>query len=157
DPPHHAQHCMEVLKHGKHAAVTVPAVWGSIEQADQLYDAVKKAKGLHYMMFETSYYYPGLWSMRQLYQAGCFGKHVLTEGYYDHFHDGKEPMPSYKGWRDGCPPLWYPTHSTAFYVGVTGGTFTHVSCQGRTGTWSYLQPGVNKFNNTFATEEALFR
>src|SRR5215216_6062481 len=51
DPPHHAQHCMEVLKHGKHVAVNVPAVWGSLEQADQLFDAVKKAKGLHYMMF----------------------------------------------------------------------------------------------------------
>ena len=24
DPPHHAQHCMEVLKHGKHVAVNVP-------------------------------------------------------------------------------------------------------------------------------------
>src|SRR5262245_23592769 len=43
DPPHHAQHCMEVLKHGKHVAVNVPAVWGSLEQADQLFEAVKKA------------------------------------------------------------------------------------------------------------------
>ena len=157
DPPHHAQHCMEVLKHGKHVAVNVPAVWGSFEQADQLFEAVKKAKGLQYMMFETSYFHPALWPMRQLYKAGCFGKHVLSEGHYEHYHDGKEPMPSYKGWRDGPPPMWYATHSTAFYIGVTGGTFTEVSCQGRVGTWSYLQPGVNKFNNRFATEYALFR
>jgi predicted dehydrogenase len=157
DPPHHAQHCMEVLKHGKHVAVNVPAVWGSLEQADQLFEAVKKAKGLHYMMFETSYYHPGLWPMRQLYQAGCFGKHICSEGEYYHFNDGTAPMPSYKGWRDGPPPLWYATHSTAYYIGVTGGSLTHVSCQGKPGNWYWLKPGVNKFNNTFATETALFR
>src|SRR5438552_11682871 len=76
DPPHHAQHCMEVLKHGKHVAVNVPAVWGSLEQAEQLFDAVKKAKSLQYMMFETSYFHPGLWPMRQIYKAGGFGKHI---------------------------------------------------------------------------------
>jgi predicted dehydrogenase len=157
DPPHHAQHCMEVLKHGKHVAVCVPAVWGSLEQADQLFEAVKKARGLQYMMFETSYFEPGLWPIRQLYKAGCFGKHVYSEGEYFHYHDGKAVYPSYLGWRDGSPPLWYPTHSTAYYVGVTGGSFTHVSAQGRTGTWSYLQPGANKFDNKFATETALFR
>jgi predicted dehydrogenase len=53
--------------------------------------------------------------------------------------------------------MWYPTHSTAFYIGVTGGTFTEVSCQGRVGTWDMLKPGVNKFNNKFASEYALFR
>jgi predicted dehydrogenase len=157
DPPHHAQHCMEVLKHGKHVAVNCPAVWGSLEQADELFEAVKKASGLQYMMFETSYFHPGLWPMRQIYQAGGFGKHVYSEGEYYHYHDGKEPMPSYKGWRDGPPPLWYATHSTAYYIGVTGGTLTHVSCQGTPANWWYLKPGVNKFNNNFATETALYR
>jgi predicted dehydrogenase len=109
------------------------------------------------MMFETSYYHPALWSMRQLYQAGFFGKHVLSEGEYYHYHDGQEPMPSYQGWRLGPPPLWYATHSTAFYTGVTGGTLTHVSCQGKPGDWYWLQPGANRFNNTHSTETALFR
>jgi predicted dehydrogenase len=157
DPPHHAQHCMEVLKHGKHVAVNCPAVWGSVEQAEQLFEAVTKASGLQYMMFETSYFHPGLWPMRQIYQAGGFGKHVYSEGEYYHYHDGKEPMPSYKGWRDGPPPLWYATHSTAYYIGVTGGTLTHVSCQGKPADWWYLKPGVNKFDNKFATETALYR
>jgi predicted dehydrogenase len=157
DPPHHAQHCMEVLKHGKHVAVNCPAVWGSLEQADQLFEAVKKATGLQYMMFETSYFHPGLWPMRQIYKAGGFGKHVYSEGEYYHYTDGKQPMPSYKGWRDGPPPLWYATHSNAYYIGVTGGTLTHVSCQGRPADWWFLKPGVNKFDNTFATETALYR
>jgi predicted dehydrogenase len=157
DPPHHAQHCMEVLKHGKHVAVNVPAVWGSLDQAEQLFEAVKQAKGLQYMMFETSYYHPGLWPMRQIYKAGGFGQHVYSEGEYYHYTDGKQPMPSYQGWRDGPPPLWYATHSTAYYIGVTGGTLTHVSCQGKPADWWFLKPGVNKFNNTFATETALYR
>src|SRR5262245_25533410 len=135
DPPHHAQHCMEVLKHGKHVAVNVPAVWGSLEQAEQLFEAVNKAKGLQYMMFETSYFNPGLWPMRQIYKAVGFGKHVYSEGEYYHYTDGKQPMPSYKGWRDGPPPLWYATHSTAYYIGVTGGTLTHVSCQSTPADW----------------------
>lgn len=157
DPPHHVQHCIEVLKHGKHVGVTVPAVWGSLEEADQLYEAVKKARGLKYMMFETSYFHPGLWPMRQIYKAGAFGKHIYSEGEYYHYHDGSAPMPSYKGWRDGPPPLWYATHSTAYYIGVTGGTLTHVSCQAKPSNWYWLKPGANKFNNTHATETALFQ
>lgn len=157
DPPHHAQHCMEVLKHGKHVAVNVPAVWGSLEQADQLFEAVTKASGLQYMMFETSYFHPGLWPMRQIYKSGGFGKHVYSEGEYYHFHEGPEPMPSYKGWRDGPPPLWYATHSTAYFIGVTGGSLTHVSCQGHLGAWPFLRPGVNKFDNAFGTETAMYR
>jgi predicted dehydrogenase len=157
DPPHHVQHCIEVLKHGKHVAVSVPAVWGSLEQADQLYEAVKNAGGLKYMMMETSCFHPSLWPMRQIYQAGGFGKHIYSEGEYYHYSDGKQVFPSYKGWRDGAPPLWYPTHSTAFYIGVTGGTLTHVSAQGKQSSWWYMQPGVNKFGNTHATETALFQ
>src|SRR5690606_24734347 len=54
-------------------------------------------------------------------------------------------------------PLWYPTHASAFYVGVTGGSFTHVSCHAKPSTWKWLQPGGNKFNNLFSTETGLFR
>lgn len=157
DPPNHVKHCLEVLKHGKHVGVTVPAMWGSLEQAEQLFEAVTKASGLRYMMFETSYFHPAVWKTRQIYKAGCFGDHIYSEGEYYHYHDGKEPMPSYKGWRNGAPPLWYATHSTAFYIGVTGGDLTHVSCQGKLGTWPFLRPEVNKFDNRFATETALYR
>jgi predicted dehydrogenase len=95
--------------------------------------------------------------MRQIYKAGGFGKHIHSEGEYYHYTDGKQPMPSYKGWRDGFPPLWYGTHSNAYYIGVTGGTFTHVSCQGKPADWWFLKPGVNKFNNIFGSETALYR
>ena len=66
--------------------------------------------------------------MRQIYRAGGFGRLVYSEGEY--YHYSPTPIPSYKEWRIGLPPLWYPTHSTAYYIGVTGKRFTSVSCIG---------------------------
>ncbi|MCD6175682.1 MAG: Gfo/Idh/MocA family oxidoreductase, partial [Planctomycetes bacterium] len=53
DAPSHARHCMLAMNHGKHVAVAVPAVFGNLEHAHQLFETVKKT-GLNYMMFETS-------------------------------------------------------------------------------------------------------
>lgn len=55
------------------------------------------------------------------------------------------------------PPLWYPTHATAYYVGVTGQRFTAVSCAGFRGKLGAFQPGANKYNNPFTDEVALFQ
>ena len=43
DAPSHAKHAIEVLKHGKHVASAVPAVFGSLEDAEKLFDAVKSS------------------------------------------------------------------------------------------------------------------
>ena len=74
------------------------------------------------MMFETSYFHADVHAMREIYKAGRFGKLVYAEGEY--YHDSVEQIDSYKGWRIGLPPQWYPTHSNAYYMGVTGGSFT---------------------------------
>jgi predicted dehydrogenase len=153
DAPSHARHCIEVLQHGKHVACAVPAVFGSLEDAERLYEAVKSS-GLKYMMFETSSYRPDCYAMRQIYRAGGFGRLIYSEGEYYHFHSGQ--IGSYKDWRVGSVPLWYPTHSTAYYVSVTDGSFTSVSCQGfNSGIPSY-RPGANRYNNPFTDEVALF-
>ena len=55
------------------------------------------------------------------------------------------------------PPQWYPTHSNAYYVGVTGGSFTEVSCMGMPSIIHWLQPENNRYQNPFGTEIALFR
>ena len=154
DAPSHPRHCMEVLKHGKHVASAVPAVFGSLEEADKLYEAVKSS-GLNYMMFETTTFHNDCYAMRQIFNAGGFGKMVYTEGEYFHFME--MPIDSYKGWRVGLPPQWYPTHSNAYYVGVTGGSFTDVSCLGIPSVLSHLQPSNNPYANPFGTEIALFR
>ena len=154
DAPSHARHCIEVLKHGKHVASAVPAVFGSVEDAHKLFDVVK-ASGLKYMMFETSYFHEDLYGMRQIYNAGGLGKLLYSEGEY--FHYMSTPIDSYKGWRIGLPPQWYPTHSNAYYVGVTGGSFTEVSCLGMPSKIDQFQPANNRYKNPLATEIALFR
>ena len=154
DAPSHARHCIEVMKHGKHAASAVPATFGSLEEADQLYECVKST-GLKYMMFETSVFHNDAYAMRQIYNAGGFGKMVYSEGEY--FHYMEQPIDSFKGWRIGLPPQWYPTHSNAYYVGVTGGSFTEVSCMAIPSVIEHLQPANNVYKNPFGTEIALFR
>ncbi len=154
DAPSHARHCMEVLNHSKHVMTAVPAVFGSLEQAEQLVETVQKT-GLKYMMAETSCYRENCCAMRQIYRAGGFGRLIYSEGEY--YHYGPTPLASFKGWRVGMPPLWYPTHSTAYYIGVTGKRFTSVSCLGSNAGFDVYKPGANRYDNPFTDEVALFR
>jgi predicted dehydrogenase len=154
DGPSHGRLAVEAMKHGKHVATAVPAVYGSMEDADKLFEAVKTT-GRKYMLFETSCYHPELHAMREIYRAGGFGKLVYSEGEY--YHYTPKPVPSYKDWRVGSVPQWYPTHAAAFYVGVTGGSFTEVTCMGMPSYLDAFQPGANRYNNRFATEVALLR
>ncbi len=154
DAPNHAEHCMLVMNHGKHVATAVPAVWASVEQAHQVFRTVKK-NGRKYMMFETSCYHDDLYAMRELYNADKLGKLVYSEGEYYHYMS--TPLDSYKGWRIGAPPQYYPTHSNAYYCGVTGGSFTEVTCLGMTSIIDQYKPAANDYKNPFGTEIALFK
>jgi predicted dehydrogenase len=154
DPPSHAPLAIAAMRAGKHVASAVPAVWRDLAQAEELLKTVK-ATGRKYMMFETSYFHEDLHAMRTLYQGGYFGKVIYTEGEY--YHYCATPIDSYKGWRVGTPPQWYPTHSNAYYVGVTGAGFTEVSCLGMPSLIPMLQPQNNPYKNGFGTEVALFR
>jgi predicted dehydrogenase len=154
DAPSHARHCIHVLKHDKHVMTAVPAVFGSIEQAEQLLETVQQT-GLKYMMAETSCFRADCHAMRQIYHAGGFGRLIYSEGEYYHYHS--TPIDSFKGWRIGSPPLWYPTHSTAYYVGVTAKRLTSVSCRGFSAGFDAHKPGANKYDNPFSDEVALFK
>ena len=154
DAPSHAKHAIMAMKHGKHVATAVPAVFGSLEDADRLFETVKQT-GLKYMMFETSCFRANCWAMRQIYKAGGFGRLVYSEGEYYHYR--WRPMGSYGGWRTGMPPLWYPTHSTAYYVGVTDKSFTSVSCFPVVGERAEFQADGNQFGNRFTDEIAIFQ
>ncbi|MGY8825254.1 MAG: Gfo/Idh/MocA family protein [Candidatus Latescibacterota bacterium] len=154
DAPSHARLAIASLNAGKHVASAVPAVFGALEDADLLFAAVK-ASGRKYMMFETSYFHDDLYCMREMYRAGDLGKVIYSEGEYWHYFGA--PLAAHGGWRTGLPPQWYPTHSNAYYVGVTGGSFTEVSCMGMRSTIEHLKPENNQFGNPFGTEIALFR
>jgi predicted dehydrogenase len=154
DAPSHARHCIEVLKHGKHVATAVPAAFGSLDDAHQLYETVK-ASGKKYMMFETSAFHDDCYAMRQIYQANGFGKIIYCEGEYLHYLPNV--FASHNGWREGLPQQWYPTHATAYYVSVTGGSFTEVACMGTRSVIAQFQPENNRYKNPFGTEIALLR
>lgn len=154
DAPSHARLAIAAMKAGKHVASAVPAVFGSLSEAQELFETVKKT-GRKYMLFETSYFHDDLYAMRELYRLGLLGKVVYAEGEYYHYMP--EPIDSYKGWRIGLPPQWYPTHSNAYYTGVNGLPFTEVSCMGMPSIVPHLQPQNNRYKNPFGTEIALFR
>jgi hypothetical protein len=69
----------------------------------------------------------------------------------------EKPIDSYNGWRKGLPPQFYPTHSNAFHICVTGGTFTEASWIGMPIIIEHLKPGNNIYQNPYGTEIALFR
>ncbi len=48
--------------------------------------------------------------------------------------------------------MWYPTHSAAYYVSITGGRFTEVSGLGTAGRYAEFQAENNEYKNPFGTE-----
>ncbi len=157
DAPAHAKHAMLCLEHGKHVATAVPAFRGDIEDAPRLLECCRKHKGLVYAMFETSVFHDDLYAMENLYAAGVFGRIVYSEGEYCHPHSiGAPALGSYKDWRKHGCPMWYPTHATAYYVGVTHQAFVDVSCQG-TPYFDEAMRIPNAIGNVFRSEVGLFR
>ncbi len=166
DAPSHARLAIMALNHGKHVASAVPAVFGfeAEDEAEELFNAVKKS-GMKYMMNETSTFHAGLYADRMQYQAGALGKVIYSEGEY--YHDfGPHGLASYNpkngkidknGWRRGLVPMWYPTHSTAYYVSVTGGRFTEVSGLGTKSLYAEFQAENNEHKNPFGTEIAMLK
>lgn len=152
--PDHVRHVTAALNAGKHALCAVPAAM-TIEECYKLKDIVKST-GLTYMMAETSYYRQNTISVRKFYQEGLFGNIFSAAAEYNHpgletyfFENGKPT------WRQGLPPLLYPTHCTSFLIAVTGERLTHVSGMG----WGDNSPLLkdNPFNNPFWNETAFFK
>ena len=158
DAPSHARLAIQALNRGYHVASAVPAVFGEdqLALADELFAAVKKT-GLVYALYETTAFRPQCFAMRNIYEAGGFGEMVYTEGEYFHFSPPGTPLDSYKGWRIGLPPQYYPTHSNGFYTCVTHKAFTEVTCIGKPSIQPIFQPGANRYKNPYGSEIALFK
>jgi predicted dehydrogenase len=157
DAPAHAKHAVLCLEHGKHVATAVPAFRGDVEDAERLLECCKKNPGLVYAMFETSTFHDDLYAMEKLFAAGVFGRIVYSEGEYCHPHSiGAPTLGSHKDWRKNGCPMWYPTHATAYYVGVTHLGLVDVSCQG-TPYFDEARRVPNAIGNIFKSEVGLFR
>ena len=152
--PSHVPHSTAALRGGKHVFCAVPAAM-TLEECEQLVATVEET-GLTYMMAETSYYHPLVIAARHWYREGRFGEVFYTEAEYHHpgleglMHDASAA----RTWRYGFPPMHYPTHCTAYLVGVTGERLTGASCTG----WGDDSPFLrdNAYGNPFWNETAFF-
>ena len=165
DAPSHARLAIMALEYGKHVCSAVPAVFGfeAEDEAEKLFNTVQKS-GMKYMMNETSTFHEDLYRKRMQHQAGALGKVIYSEGEY--YHDFGKGLPSYNpkngkidlmGWRRGLVPMWYPTHSAAYYTSITGGRFTEVSCLGTLSLYKEFQKENNSYQNPFGTEVAMYK
>ena len=156
DAPSHAKHAIMCMEHGKHVCHAVPVFYGNIEDAERLLECCRKHPDLKYAMFETSCFHEDLYAMEKIYSADVFGKLIYSEGEYSHpLSIGGPGIDSYGGWRANGAPSWYPTHASAYYVGITHGSLLDVSAIGVTELTGQETP--NKIGNTFKTEVAICR
>ena len=150
DAPSHGRHIVEVLKHGKHCISAVPLSM-TLEDIEKVKEWKEKT-GLTVMMAETSMYRSDLYNAKMIYEKGMFGKIVYSEGEYYHFD--VDTAWGYKEWRNALPPMLYPTHATAYYIGVTRKRLNTVSCLGFQGIAPRYKN--NAYNNPYSSETALF-
>lgn len=159
EAPNHAKHVIHCMEYGKHVISAVPACL-TLEEAARMKE-VKERTGLKYMMAETSSYRWETITARRLVKDGLIGELVYTEGEYYHPMDkaGRERLWFYDGqrtWRYAYPPMLYPTHSTAFLVGVTGERLVKVSCIGWGDGENDPALGDNAYGNPFTNGMAMF-
>ena len=159
----HGPQAVQALRSGKHVSSAVPSAL-TLDQITELVNTVQ-ATGRIYMVGETSYYYPCAIYCRERFRKGDFGRIVYGEGEYLHdFDHGLYDVFKWRGgerWREiaGSPPMHYPTHSVSFIASVTGAHATHVSCMGYVDDHpdGLFRKGVNRWDNEFSNETALFR
>lgn len=156
--PDHARHVVLCMEHGKHVISACPACI-TLEEAAQMKE-VKERTGLKYMNAETSYYRWETITARRLVQDQKLGELVYTEAEYYHPRIGRSDdvlsiRDGKRTWRWGYPPMLYPTHSTAFLVGVTRERLVKVSC---VGTGDPNEPALrdNPYHNPFHNGMGMF-
>jgi predicted dehydrogenase len=163
--PDHFRHTRQCMDQGLHVMCAVPACV-SLEEAEQL-RAIKEKTGLRYMMAESSHYRQATIYARELYQQGGFGEIVYSEVEYYHDFDFEERLRNRSSlyyhpdgsnsWRQGFPPMHYPSHSLGFVVGVTGERITTVSCLGAGDRAKMARLPSNVYANPYFNEFALMR
>ncbi len=159
----HGPQAVQALRAGKRVYSAVPTA-ATMEELRALVETVQET-GLMYMLGETSTYYPCNVYCRERFRKGDFGRFVYGEGeyYHDMSHGFYEAYQGSNGpaWKRyaGFPPMLYPTHSVSMVLAVTGARMTQVSCLGYADDHEdgVFRAGVNRWDNVFSNESALFR
>ena len=160
--PEHARQVETCMQRGLHVVSAVPACM-TLEEAQRLKE-IKTRTGLRYMMAESSYYRSGCIYARNLFRQHGFGDIFYSE--LEYYHDfppadllaNKKSLwyhpDGAKSWRQGLPPMLYPTHSLGYIVGVTGERIKSVSCLGWAVDHPIYSTRQNRYQNPFSTEFA---
>lgn len=153
--PLHVWMSKEAMMVGKHVISAVPAAM-SIEECEELIECVKST-GLNYMMAETSYYRREIITCREWAEAGKFGTIHYAEAEYHHegllslMYDERH----FPTWRQGFPPMHYPTHCTGMVIPVMKEYLTNVQAIGWGDEHEALQ--TNPYENPFWNTTGFFR
>lgn len=155
DAPSHIRLATMALNHGLHVVTAVPAFFG-IDQLQLIPDLIEATKrsGKVYQMNETSAYRANCYAMRKLFEDGCLGEIVYTEGEYFHYGVGQQ-VDSFHGWRVGVPPQWYATHAMGYFTCVTHRRFTEVICLGKPSRDAVARK--RSYGNPFGAEVAFLK
>jgi len=163
--PDHAKHVAMCMQRGLHVISAVPACQ-SLEEAQQLKE-LKEKTGLKYMMAESSYYRAGCIYARSLFRQAGFGDLFYSEVEYYHDFPPAQLLADKrslwyhpdgaKSWRQGLPPMQYPTHSLGYVTGVTGERIASVSCLGWGADHPFYREKKNQYGNPLSNEFALMQ
>lgn len=156
--PSHAEHAVMCMEAGKHVVSACP-VGLSLDECRRVKETKEKT-GLTYMMHESSYYRQECIAAREAYEAGGFGRLFYSEVEYYHpgigdRSDGLSVQEGKRTWRWGYPPMFYPTHSLGFLVGVTRERIVKVSCAGQVVGGDFPAGDENRYGTPFNNEVAL--
>ena len=158
----HVKHTRLCFERGLHVMAAVPACF-SMEEAYELKE-LKEETGLRYMMAETSYYNTACIYARELFQKGGFGELFYSE--VEYYHDVyrqdiiNDPKSNYyhpdgsASWRQGFPPMHYPTHALGYIVGVTGERIVRTSALGWGDPEEMAMFKANRYRNPFSNAGA---
>ncbi len=158
----HAPMAVKALRAGKHVYSAVPAAT-TLDELAELVETVTET-GRLYMLGETSYYRAQTTFCRDKFARGEFGRFVYGEGQYHHDLVHMYSSFMHSGGADwkrtaSFPPMLYPTHSTAFVLGVTFSRMTEVCCFGYVDDHpdGVFNADLSLWQNVFSNQSALFR
>ena len=143
--PLHAQQSIAILDAGKHCACTVPMAT-SLSDIQRITDA-RRRSGKNYMMMETTLFTYQYFYVKQMLDAGEFGRIQFLRG--SHYQD----MSNWPDYWLGLPPMWYSTHAIAPMIALSGSRVRRVVCFG-SGTMD--QELSKRYGNPYPVESALF-
>ncbi len=155
DAPLHTQHSIMALEAGKHVLSEIPVAF-TLEEAQQLKDAVKRHPELKYMAGENCCFWAFIESWKQMREKGMFGEVVYAEGEYLHAGDpDKFDSANYpeSHWRTTLNAIRYSTHQLGPLLYVMDDECVSVSCMEPSAKYNPYKKGAENGIAIFRTKK----